>query len=92
MIRAENAISHLVSACPRAASGTLTTENILDGQVTRLKANGDTSDNIIPPWFRTRYNANPQTLFWLCCRLGYSFDIDLNPQVRFRHLAVDGMN
>ena len=83
MIRAENAIAKVMGRCPKASTGILITENVLRGVVAHLKENAELDHPDIPKWFKTRWDLKPPQLFWLCFRLGYSFVIDLNPQVAF---------
>ena len=75
MIRGENAVTDIVNLCKNSKGGILTTTNIITGNVDRRSANGSFTATPIPAWVATKRTADPKSLWWLCMKLRYRFDM-----------------
>ncbi|KIK65994.1 hypothetical protein GYMLUDRAFT_954339 [Collybiopsis luxurians FD-317 M1] len=81
MIRGENAVSDLANLLRDSKGGTLTTENIVKGNMDRRRPNGLYDTQAIPVWVETERNKGQGELIWLSMKLAYRFtmsDQDLN--------------
>ena len=81
MIRGENAVTDIVNLCKDSNGGTLTTMNIITGNVDRRSANGSFTATPIPAWVATKRTADPKSLWWLCMKLRYNFKMEYDDLV-----------
>ena len=84
MIRGENAVTDIVNLCVDSNGGTLITQNILNGNVSRRNSDGTFVSTAIPAWVEQQRAQNIKSLWWLCMDLRYRFtfaDKDLVGQI-----------
>ncbi|KAJ7233678.1 hypothetical protein C8J57DRAFT_1729399 [Mycena rebaudengoi] len=82
MIRGENAVTGLANLLiDSGGSGTLLTQNFVQGPVLRRLTTGRYVTETMPTWVQSERNKGRGELFWLSMKLGYRFtlsDKDLN--------------